>query len=141
MKKRFTSLLSLALALLMLFSFASCADVDKTGLWESATYLSDKTFGDGAATILVEVRVEEQSVTFTVKTDKETVGAALLEHELIAGEEGPYGLYMTHVNGMKAIYEENQSYWAFYSNGEYMMTGVDTTPVEDGRHFELVYSK
>ena len=30
---------------------------------------------------------------------------------------------------------------AFYKNGEYMMTGVDTTEFADGESFELVYSK
>ncbi len=141
MKKKLLSTLLAILALLTLLSLAACEDVEKAGLWENATYRSDETLGEGEKTILVEVKAEEKSVTFTVKTDKETVGAALLEHALISGDEGPYGLYVTHVNGMKAIYEEDKSYWSFYSDGAYMMSGVDTTPVEDGKHYELVYTK
>ncbi len=141
MKTKIQSTLLVILALLMTFSLVSCADVEKTGLWENATYLSEKTFGDGAKTVLVEVKAEEQALTFTVKTDKEMLSDALLEHGLIAGEAQSAGFYITHVNGMEASWEKNKSYWAFYSNGEYMMTGVDTTPAEDGKHFELVYTK
>ena len=141
MKKQCKIALLCMLSLCMIFCLFACAKVEKTGVWENATYRSDKTFGDGGKTVLVEVKAEEQSITFTVKTDEEMLGDALLAHGLIAGEEGPYGLYLTHVNGMAAIWEENKSYWGIYANGEYLLTGVDTTPVEDGQHYELVYTK
>ena len=130
------------LSLILLLSFASCAEkVDAVGLWENATYRSDKTFGKGETTVQVEVKVEEQSVTFTINTDKTTLGDALLEHDLIAGENGDYGLYVKSVNGMTADYAVNRTYWAFYKNGEYMMTGVDGTTIADGEHYELVLTK
>ena len=132
-----TRITLLLLALLMLLSFAACADVEVTGLWESATHTSEKAFGDGAKTVLVEVKAEDQSLTFTLHTDKEFLGEALLEHELITGEDGPYGLYITAVNGM-AIGEGEKAYWALYKDGAYSMTGVDTTPIADGEHYELV---
>ncbi|MBQ8356502.1 MAG: DUF4430 domain-containing protein [Clostridia bacterium] len=132
-----TRITLLLLALVMSISFVSCADVDKTGIWENATYVSDKEFGDGATTVYVEVKAEEQSITFTVKTDKTFLGEALLEHELISGEEGAYGLYITAVNGM-AIAEGENAYWALYKDGAYSMTGVDTTPIANGEHYELV---
>ena len=31
--------------------------------------------------------------------------------------------------------------WAFFKNGEYMMNGVDTAKINDGEHYELVYTK
>ena len=125
------------LALSMLLCFVACADVEKTGIWESATHRSDKEFGSGAKTVYVTVKAEDQSIVFTVKTDKEFLGDALAEHELITGEEGQYGLYITSVNGM-AIAEGEQAYWALYKDGAYSMTGVDTTPIADGEHYELV---
>ena len=88
-----TRITLLLLALLMLLSFAACADVEVTGLWESATHTSEKAFGDGAKTVLVEVKAEDQTVTFTIHTDKATVGEALQEHELIDGDKGEFGLY------------------------------------------------
>lgn len=67
-----------------------------------------------------------------ISTDKKTVGEALSDEKLIEGTESEYGLYVTKVNGIEALYEVDQTYWAFYINGEYAMTGVDSTDVEDG---------
>lgn len=120
---------------------SSVSEVEKTGLWENAAYLSDKEFGEGSKTLVVEVKAGDQSVTFTVKTDKTTVGEALLEHELIDGENGDYGLYVKVVNGIIADYDADQSYWAFYIDGEYAMTGVDTTEITDGAVYKLEYTK
>ena len=131
--------------MLLIFAFllclASCGGVDKSGVWENATYRNDKTFGNGAKTATVEVTAQEQSVTFTLRTDKETVGDALLEHDLIAGEEGAYGLYVKVVNGMTADYDTDGYYWAFYIDGNYALTGVDTTAIEEGAVYQLVYEK
>ena len=117
------------------------AAAEKSGLWANAAYDRDTSFGSGKTTLLVEVKAEDRSVTFTLKTDKETVGAALLEHGLIAGEEGEFGLYVKAVNGITADYDVDQSYWGFFKNGEMMMTGVDGEKIEDGGHYELVYTK
>ena len=70
---------------------------------------------------------------FTVKTDETTVGAALQSYGLIKGEDGDYGLYVKEVNGITADYNVDGTYWAFYIDGEYAMTGVDATPIEDGK--------
>lgn len=133
--------LLLLLAFLMAFSAVACNKVAKTGSWESATYRSDKSFGNGAKALTITVKADEESVVFTLHSDKETVGAALLEHDLIAGEEGPYGLYVKAVNGMTADYDADGYYWGFYQNGAYMITGVDSTPFSDGDAFELVKTK
>ena len=71
-------------------------------------------------------------VTFTVKTDADTVGKALLDQGVIAGEDSSYGLYVKTVNGITLDYDTDGMYWAFYINGEYAQTGVDATGVEDG---------
>ena len=141
MKKIITSTVSLLLALLCVVCVVSCNTVDATGLWENATYRRDMEFGKGAKTVVVEVKVEEQAVTFTVKTDKNTVGEALQEHGLIDGEESAYGLYVKAVNGITADYDVDQSYWAFYINGEMAMTGVDTTEITAGAVYQFVYTK
>lgn len=141
MKKQISSISAVILSLLMIFSLVACNTVEKTGVWENATYRRDMEFGKGAKTVVVEVQVEEQAVTFTIHTDKDTVGAALLEHELIAGEEGAYGLYVKQVNGMTADFDVDQSYWAFYINGEYAMTGVDMTEITEGANYRLAYER
>lgn len=142
MKRTIRTALFALLALVFAVSLSSCKSTeDKTGLWENAVYLEDTEFGKGETTVQAEVKTPERSVTFTIHTDKETLGAALLEHELISGEEGPYGLYLKVVNGITADYDVDHSYWALYKDGEYMMTGVDTTEIMDGDHYELVYTK
>ena len=140
-KKFLSALLALALALTLLFSFVACNTVDAEGLWENATYRKDKTLGNGEKTISIEVKVGDESVTFTVKTDKETVGEALMEHKLIDGEDGAYGLYVKKVNGILADYDIDQSYWAFYVNGELSMSGVDTTNIDTSATYKLEYTK
>lgn len=141
MKRTIRSTALIILSLVFIVALVSCNSVPKTGVWENATYRTDMGFGSGAKTVVVEVKAEEQQVTFTVKTDKDTVGAALLEHGLIAGEESQYGLYVKVVNGMTADHDVDQSYWAFYANGEYAMTGVDSTKITEGTTYQLVYTK
>ncbi len=105
--------------------------IEKSGLWENATYLEDTEFGQGSRKLVVEVKADNQTVKFTVHTDETTVGAALLANNLIDGEAGAYGLYVKVVNGITADYDIDQSYWAFYIDGEYAMSGVDTTDISE----------
>ena len=142
MKQTIKLTLALVLCLSMLLCLVSCAEkVDASGRWEDATWRSDREFGKGEVTVQVEVKVEEQSVTFTIHTDREMLGDALLEHELLEGDEGPYGLYVKRVNGMLADYDVDGTYWALYKDGAYAASGVDTTKIADGEHYELVLSK
>ena len=155
-----TKLLALTMCALLLFSLVACdaneaetpdttansettTDSETTleGIWADATYTEDKTFGEGAKTVKVEVKAEDASVTFTIHTDAETLGDALLAHELVEGEAGAYGLYIKKVNGMLADYDVDQTYWLLTKNGEYVMTGADTTVIADGEHYELTRTK
>ena len=138
MKKTIKSTVSLILAFTFIVCLASCgAQVDKEGLWENATYLKDTELGKGAKTAVVEVKAGEQSITFTVHTDEEMLGAALLAHNIIAGKDGLY----TKVNGMVADYNVDKSYWGFYINGEMAMVGMDDTPITEGTVYKLEYTK
>ncbi|MBR2952463.1 MAG: DUF4430 domain-containing protein [Clostridia bacterium] len=141
MKKTLKTALSLTLTLLFIFALVACHKEEATDLWKDATYTEDTVLGEGAKTVTVEVMVEEKTVTFTIKTDKETVGDALIEHKLLDGEQDDYGLYVKKVNGITADYDVDQSYWAFYIDGEYAMTGVDGTPLEEALTYRLAYTK
>lgn len=140
MKRTMKQTLAILLALVLMTALISC-NKEETDLWENAVYTEDQTFGEGAKTVIVEVKAQEKNVKFTIKTDKETVGAALLEHGIIEGEEGPYGMYVKKVNGMTADYDVDQHYWAFYANGEISMTGVDVTEISEGVTYQMVYEK
>ena len=134
-------LIAILLALLCVFSLAACSEKAPADLWASATYQTDTTLGEGAKTITVEVTAEEKTVVFTIKTDADIVGTALLENNLIAGVEGAYGLYVKTVNGMLADYDIDQTYWSFTIAGETAMTGVDQTELVDGTVYGLVRTK
>ena len=155
MKQTLLVLLTLSLLLTLTLGFSACgedAPTDAptesetgpdalTGIWKNALYKEDVTLGEGAKTVQVKVVADGHSITVTVKTDEEILGRALLSLGLIEGDMGDYGLYIKRVNGIKADYEEDRTYWGFYKNGEYMMTGVDQTKIKGGEHFELVRSK
>ena len=72
---------------------------------------------------------------YEIHTDKATVGEALLELGLIDGEDGDYGLYVKTVNGVTVDYDTDGKYWAFYVDGEYAQTGVDSTEVTPGANY------
>ena len=157
MKKQIKSTLLLLISVVLLFSVFACDkpennnendnnnNVDNkvespASIWDNATYTADTTLGSGEKTVTVEVKIEDKSVVFTINTDKDILGDALLEHDLIAGDPGDYGLYVKKVNGVTADYDIDQSYWGFYQDGEYLMTGVDSTPISGGEHFEIIYT-
>lgn len=90
------SVLSVVIILTCVLGLAACGnEVQKTGLWENALYTKDTTLGSGKKTVTVEVEAAENKITFTVKTDAETLGDALLENKLVEGDEGQYGLFVT----------------------------------------------
>ncbi len=117
------------------------ADNENKEVGNDAIHTDDKEIGEGSKTITVIVEAQGKSVTFTIHTDKNTVGDALSEYGLLEGEEGPYGLYVKKVNGILADYDVDQTYWAFYINDDYAMTGVDVTDLIDGGVYKLVLEK
>ena len=121
-----TSLCLSALVVSLLFTAGCAQKVNAEGLWENATYTSDKTFGEGK---------------IPINTDKENLADALLEHELVEGDDSQYGLYIKKVNGILADYDVDQSYWSLCKDGEMLMTGASDTKISEGEHYELVYAK
>ena len=98
--------------------------------------------GEGATTFYFNVVDKDGNETkFEIRTDKTTVGDALLELGLIEGEAGPYGLYVKAVNGITADYDTDGTYWAFYVGDDYGMTGVDLTDIEPGATYAFKVSK
>ena len=139
MKKNFIfrSALALTLALIFVLSsafvFVSCSNDDDKNGEESATPIT---------ITLKVVGPDGTSKEHTVNTDSsKNLRQALEGAGLIAGEEAQYGLYVKVVDGITADYDVDQSWWGLYKDGEMLMTGVDSTPIADGDHFELVYSK
>ena len=138
MKNTAVKSLSIIIAILCIFSLVACSQskVDATGLWGNATYLSDTTIGNGQKTIFVDIEVTEQKITLTIKTDKKTLGEALYEHNLINDPT-----FFDTLNGMKADWDKDSAYWAFYKGQEMMNIGVGDEVIEGGEQYRFVYTK
>lgn len=91
----------------------------------------------GSKKIVVEIALpEEESKVFTLQTDAEYLRQALEEENLVKGSESEYGLFITEVNG-RVVDDTKQEWWCVTKNGEDVFTGVDTTPIADGEHYEI----
>ncbi len=92
--------------------------------------------GEGATRFYFSV-VDAQGKTteFEILTNQKTVGAALQELDLIRGEDSQYGLYVSTVNGITL--DNKSSYWSFYVEDAYAMSGVDTTKITPNAHYAL----
>lgn len=89
---------------------------------------------------LTVVHSDGSEKQFRYRTDEEYLGSVLLAEGIVQGEDGPYGLTIYVVDGERADWNENQSYWALYIGQDYATTGADSTPVHDGDSFKLVYT-
>lgn len=145
-KKNIRSFLSLmltvALIAAMALVFASC---DESGQ-ESPPQAEQPRTNDGAVQTVGQGSVsfefsvcfaDGSSRSYVVKTDKSTVGEALVETGLITGYDGPYGLTVETVCGEFHDFNKDSMYWGFFINGEYAMTGVDSTPIVENEKYEL----
>ena len=113
---------------------ADAADKDSVVILEDG-----KTYGEGATSFtFVVTDKDKNTVTVTVNTDEQTVGAALVALNLVSGSTSEYGLMVDTVNGITLDYNKDGMYWSFYINGEYAMTGVDATPVEADATYSFV---
>ncbi len=94
--------------------------------------------GEGATKFTFTVTdAEGKETSYQVGTDKKTVGDALVELDLIAGDESEYGLYVKTVNGITVDYDKDGKYWTFYVNEEYATKGVDSTEAQAGATYSF----
>lgn len=135
--KLFASVLCMVLIVAMALSMTACSNTtaDDANAGQDQVQTVEKAF-------TFEVVDKDGNLeTFDITTDKATVGEALLEEGLIVGEDGPYGLYVTEVNGIVADFNADGTYWAFYVDGGYGASGVDLTEVTDGCTYSFKVEK
>ena len=140
--KILTKISALLLVFILALSLFSCQKPQNTELlWQGAAYTEDTTLGEGAKTVFITVTAGEKSILFTIKTDADILGEALLAHGLVEGENGPYGLYVKRVNGILADFDMGGAYWGLRLNGKDTMYGVDGAAISGEEHYELIYKK
>jgi len=94
--------------------------------------------GAKAFTVVV-VHGDGTSKTFEYRTDETKLGAVLEAEGLIDSEGADAGMFHT-VDGEKADWNVNQSYWALYIGDEYAMAGIYDTDITDGGVYKLEYT-
>ena len=135
-KRLLTSLLCVLLAAALALGTLGCSKAPETNDSGVVTVEDGATLGQGAVSFtFTVVNGEGKEITVTINTDKETVGEALTDLGLVSGEDSEYGLMVDTVNGETWSYAETGKYWALYIDGEYAMTGVDSTPVTAGANY------
>lgn len=148
-KKALSFILCIVLIAAMALIATGCGNKDKKKKFVDESQVNStsqkaeaQVLGEGKTKFnFVVVDGDGKETSFEIHTDKKTVGDALLELELIDGEESQYGLYVKTVNGVTADFDKHKEYWAFYVNGEYAMSGVDTTEVEAGATYSFKVEK
>ncbi len=151
MKSRTNTLKSLLLIAMLIVTMAFCVTGCKDKNTDSKEDTTEETKidaskdnvlgeGDTEFTFKVVDKDGNESV-FEIHTDEKTVGDALIKLDLLEGEEGDYGLYVKKVNGITADYDKDKTYWAFYIDGEYAMTGVNATDIEEGKTYTFKVEK
>ena len=140
-KTNATKLLSLCLCIVLIAAmalFSGCQDNE----YATSTLTDGNTYGVGATEFAFSViNLSGNETKVTVKTDKATVGEALLDAEIIAGDASEFGLYVKSVNGKTLDFDADKAYWAFYVDGGYASSGADTTSIEAGKTYTFKAEK
>lgn len=129
--KALLSVISLVLVVAMALGFASCSNNEP----EAPAGNGEKSF------VFKVVDLDGTEKSFDITTDAKTVGEALVNEKLISGEDSEYGLMVDTVNGQKYDYNTDGVYWSFLIDGEYAMTGVDSTEIVDGETYSFKATK
>ena len=85
------------------------------------------------------VHADGTEKAFSYSTDAEKLGAFLESEGLIESEGADDGMFHT-VDGEKADWNVNRSYWAFYLGEDYATEGIYATTIADGAAYKLVYT-
>ena len=97
--------------------------------------------GEGSTSFIFEIKDDKDDITvWRVHTDELTVGDALLKLGMIQGDSFDFGLMVSHVNGIRADFMEDNAWWAFYIDGEMAMAGVDATEIQEGVIYAFIHT-
>ena len=106
--------------------------------------------GEGAKTVTVNIinKQEKGSEVWykvKIKTDAENLADALTENGIAEGSTSEYGLYITKLivpldGGNYEKEADDTHFWSIEQNGEMLMTGASSTPVNDGETFDFVFT-
>lgn len=85
------------------------------------------------------VYADKTTKVLDFETDAEFLGDVLFEEGLVTEEEYKAGYY-TVVDGIKADYNVDQSWWCVTKDGEMTMVGMNELALADGDKYEITYT-
>lgn len=119
---------SLFLVFILVFALTACAK--KSGAPAEAVSFK-----------VIVTDLEGNETVFEYTSSAATVGEALVAEGLVEGHESGSGLYIDTVNGITADWDKDQTYWAFFINGEYATTYLDATKIAADAVYGLTLTK
>lgn len=101
-------------------------------------YITSEKPDEGRKNITVTVTYKDgTSKEYPVKTDKNYLSDVLVELGLVSEETKSF---FDTVDGIKADYNADQSYWMILKDGETAVVGANEIAVTDGSKYELRYT-
>lgn len=88
---------------------------------------------------LTVVHADGETITKEITSEEAYLAHALIAEGIINDEGIETGMYFT-VDGETSSWEQNQSYWALYIDGEYATAGMNDTPIVEGSEYKLEYT-
>lgn len=85
--------------------------------------------------------LEGNESVFEYTSDAANLGDALVAEGLVVGHKSSSGLFIDAVNGISADWDNDQTYWAFFIDGEYATTYLDATKIVAGATYGLTLTK
>ncbi len=145
LKRKLSVILCIVLIAAMALLATGCNDnKDTSGSSTPDTTVSEtqsNVLGEGATKFTFTITdAEGKETSYQINTDKKTVAEALVELDLIAGEESEYGLYVKTVNGI-TLSDKDRMFWALYMNGKQLQTGVSSTKITAGATYSFKAEK
>lgn len=129
-------IISLALIAAMALCMTSCgkteAPADTSSI--STVKVAEKSFK------FTVVDAEGTAKNYDLKTQKTTLGEALLEAGIITEEEQKTGFINT-VNGVTLNWDTDKAYWALYVGDAFAEKGVNETAITADGVYSFVYTK
>ena len=122
-------MISLLLVLVMVLALTACGAKDEAASSEPVSFK------------VIVTDLEGKESTFEYTSRAASVGEALVAEGLIEAHEASFGLYIDAVNGISADWDKDQTYWAFYINGEYAVTGIGETKITADATYGLTLTK
>lgn len=88
---------------------------------------------------VVVVHADKTEKSWTITSSQKYVAHALIDEGILTEEGLETGMYLT-VDGETSSWETNQSYWGFFIGEDYATEGMNTTAIQNGAVYKLVYT-